>query len=118
VKPGQAERLRLSPEAEFRAIDEREGCVLHLERHTFFTTNAAGSLILSLLRRGATRAALVAAVRRRFRVSTEACAADVEAFLAVLTEAELLRARPPRRARRGGRPETSRWGRRSNRRTR
>jgi hypothetical protein len=88
LRPPQ--RVELCRRAVFRVIGEHESCVLHLDRHTFFSANASGTFLLRLIARGTTRSALVAALRRRFILAAAAGAADVDRFLTALARAGML----------------------------
>lgn len=82
--------LRLAPEVVFQAIDSNEGCLLDLRQRSFFSLNGTALVIVENLARGSTRAQIVEALAKRFKVSKERCARDADLFLCDLEKAGLL----------------------------
>lgn len=72
-----------------REIDG-ETVVLDLVSSTYFASNETGTFLLQLLKSDQERAALIAALAQEFGVSIDQAASDTDAFLAMLTEQDLL----------------------------
>ncbi len=82
--------LRLRPEA----VDWREveGQIVALDRgrSVYLAVNPSGTKLLPALVTGATREQLVQTLRKEFGLDPERAEADVDAFVATLSERELL----------------------------
>jgi hypothetical protein len=81
--------LRLSPQASVAEL-RGESVVLHLKSGRFYSVNGVGTLLLTLLKSGATRSRLVDSVVSAYAVPAATAAADVDAWLARLREGGLL----------------------------
>ena len=67
-----------------------EVIALDLETSTYFSTNRSGAVLWTELVEGRTHAQLVDTLRRRFEITFERAAADVDEFLAGLAANGLL----------------------------
>lgn len=82
--------FRLRPgQVEWRAI-EGEVVALDLKAAEYLGVNPSGAVLWPLLAHGAHREELVQALTTRFGIDRQRAAEDVEAFLAVLREKDLL----------------------------
>jgi hypothetical protein len=87
--PGE-ERLRLREDAlEWREV-EGEIVALDVRTSRYVAVNPTGAVIWSALAQGATRAELAGRVSESFDVDEATAARDVDAFLDVLAERDLL----------------------------
>lgn len=85
-----SEIVRLRPEAvEWRAI-EGEVLAVDLDRATYLGVNASGAILWQELARGTTREDLVRRLQEAFDLDAERAARDVDAFLDVLHERQML----------------------------
>ena len=68
-----------------------ERALLHLKTNTYFTLNATASEVWPALAAPRTVEEIVTLVTERFDVTAEICRPDVEALLAQMVEAQILR---------------------------
>lgn len=69
--------------------------LLHLEDNTYFTMNDTASALWLALSRPRSVGDLVGVITERFEVGEARCRADVEAVLAAMLEAGIVRTAPP-----------------------
>lgn len=82
--------LRLRADAlQWREV-EGEIVVLDLQSSSYFAVNRSGAALWGALAAGATRDGLLTKLRDEFGLDSEQAADDVDAFLAVLGERDLL----------------------------
>lgn len=89
-RPEANEVLRLGANAAFWREIDGQIVALESERSLYLSTNAAGTLLWRTLERGATRAALAAALADRYALPTDIAERDVDAFLDQLRAQALL----------------------------
>lgn len=70
-----------------------EVVALDMATASYYTTNAAGRELWTLLARGATRSELVGRLVEEFGIDVEQAEADVDAFLGELADQKLLESR-------------------------
>lgn len=84
------EKIRIHPGAvEWREV-EGEIVALDVARSEYITVNESGTILWRALKDGATRADLVHALVREFGLGEQQAAADVDAFVASLSERGML----------------------------
>ncbi|UOA21224.1 hypothetical protein DSM14862_04064 (plasmid) [Sulfitobacter indolifex] len=65
--------------------------LLHLENNTYFTVNPTAAAVWKCLEEPATIDILVGAVTEKFEVTDEVCRGDVEAVLAEMIKADIVK---------------------------
>jgi len=84
------EVLRLKDEEIVWRSVEDEIVILHRGDWEYLTVNEAGALLWTKLVDGATRADLVSLLQSEYEVDAQRAASDVETFLTLLSERDLL----------------------------
>lgn len=74
----------------FRAIDDKEACLLDIDNKHFFALNPTALFILEQLKLGQNKAAIAKAMSDAFNVDEETCQRDLESFLKELSEQDLI----------------------------
>ena len=83
------DELRLRAGAEWREI-EGEIVAVDMRTATYLSVNESGSVLWPSLARGTRREDLIGALVDRFDIEPRAAATDVDAFVAMLVEQDLL----------------------------
>lgn len=86
----QEPSLERSPDALYRTIDG-QAIILHAHTGVYFSLNAIGSRIWTLLEARSTAGALCTKLLEEFEVTADVLAKDVDAFLGELEQAGLVR---------------------------
>ena len=74
---------------EWRLVDD-EIVALDLRDSMYLGINASGAILWPMLVEGTTRTSLVAELEATYEIDTETASADVDAFVAMLRERQLL----------------------------
>ena len=87
----ESERIyRLRESGSYWMDVEDQIIAMHPDMSRYLGTNPAGTLLWKRLSEGATRAELAAALQDAYDIDTGRAAADVDAYLVMLAENELL----------------------------
>ena len=89
-----AEGYRLKDGVVFRVIKDGEGCLLDVGQRAFYALNATGIFIVEQVQRGRGRDEIIAALCEEFETDTDACAADLDGFIAHLESAGVVSQTP------------------------
>ncbi|HEX6924463.1 MAG TPA: PqqD family protein [Longimicrobiaceae bacterium] len=90
-----AHRIRPSPEVVFTRVSDTEGILLSIETKRYYSLNETGMRIWEALERSGDVATAVEALVAEYEVTSEAAAALVAEFVALLREEGLVGRRQP-----------------------